>query len=56
MKVVEGKTLYEAWKRKKPNISHFRVVGCDAYAFFIPDKMKKLDKISEKCIFVGYEN
>jgi len=56
MKSVEEKTLYEAWKRKKPNISHFRVFGCDVYAFVIPEKRKKLDKRSEKCIFVGYNN
>jgi len=55
-KLVEGKTPYEAWTGKKPNIFHFRIFGCDSYAFFVPTKRKKLDKRSEKCIFMGYEN
>jgi len=45
-KAVEGKTPYEAWTGRKPNISHFRVFGCDAYAFVVPEKTKKLDKRS----------
>ena len=43
-KVVEGKTSYEAWMGKKPNISHFRVFGRDAFAFITLEKIKKLDK------------
>jgi len=56
MKAIEGKTMYEAWTRKKPNISHYRVFGYDAYAFVIPEKRKKMDKRSIKCIFIGYDN
>ena len=55
-KAVEGKTPYEAWTGKKPNLSHFRIFGCDAFAFITSEKRKKLDKRSEKCIFVGYDN
>lgn len=44
MKVVEGKTPYEAWIRNKPNIYHFRGFGCDAYAFVIYKKLIMLDK------------
>ena len=43
-KVVEGKTSHEAWMIKKPNIAHFRVFGCDAFAFITSEKRKKLDK------------
>ena len=56
MKAVEGKTMYEAWIGKKPNISHFRVFGCDAYAFVVLEKNKKMDKRFKKCIFIGYDN
>lgn len=52
MKVVEEKIMYEAWTRKKPNISHFRIFSCDTYAFITSEKREKLDKISKKCIFV----
>ena len=41
-KAIEGKTLYEAWIGKKPNISHFRVFGCDAYAFVVLGKGRSL--------------
>jgi len=56
MKVVEGKSSCEAWKRNKPNIAHLRVFVYDAYAFIIYEKRKNLEKIFEKSIFVGYEN
>ena len=55
-KAVEGKTPYEAWTEKKPNISHFRIFGCDAFAFITSEKRKKLDKKLKKCIFVGYDS
>ena len=29
---VQGKTPYEAWIGRKPNVSHLRLFGCDAYA------------------------
>ena len=50
------KTPYEEWTGKKSSISHLKVFGCDAYAFVLPKKRKKMDKRSEKCIFVGYDN
>jgi len=56
MKAIKGNTSYKAWTRKKPNISHFRIFGCDAYAFVDLEKRKKLDKRYEKCIFMGYDN
>ena len=54
-KVVEGKTPFEAWSKNKPNISHLRVFGCEAFSYIISEK-KKLDKRAEKCIFMGYDN
>ena len=55
-KFVEGKTPFEAWKRKKPNVFHFRVFDCEAFSYIISEKMKKLDKRAKKCIFVGYDS
>lgn len=49
-----GKTSYELWTGKKPNLSHVRTFGIDAYKF-IPDSLrKKLDAKSKKLMLVGY--
>jgi hypothetical protein len=53
-KSVWNKTPFEAWFERKPGVSHLRVFGCIAYAFFNPQKRTKLDEKSEKCIFIGY--
>ena len=48
------KVLQEAWSGTKLNVVHLRTFGCIAYTH-IPSKLgKKLDDISEKCIFIGY--
>lgn len=31
-KAIEGKTSYEAWIENKPNISHLKVFGCEAFS------------------------
>lgn len=53
-KSIKDKSPYEAWTSKKPDISHFCVFGCVAYADVPDDLRKKLDNKSENCIFVGY--
>ena len=55
-KAVQGKTPFEAWSGRKPNISHIRVFGCEAFSFVVSEKRKKLDQKVEKCIFVGYDS
>jgi len=55
-KAIQGKTPFEAWSGRKPNISHLRVFGCVAFSFVVSEKRKKLDQKVEKCIFVGYES
>ena len=55
-KATEGKTLFEAWSGNKPNISHLRVFGCEAFSYIIFEKRKKLDKKAKKCIFMGYDS
>jgi len=56
IKSIEGKTPFEAWTRKKPNVSHFRVFGCEAFSYIIFEKRKNLDKRTNKCIFLGYDS
>ena len=51
---VKGKTPYEAWSGRKPNVSHLKIFGSIAYSFVPSQLRKKLDEKSIKCIFVGY--
>ncbi|KAL0556123.1 hypothetical protein IC582_004633 [Cucumis melo] len=53
-KAVMNKTPFEVWYGKKPNVSHLRVFGCISYALVPSQVRQKLDKKSEKCLFVGY--
>ena len=43
IKAVEGATPTEAWTKRKPNVDHLRVFGCDAYAHISKDERDKLD-------------
>ncbi|GKB48853.1 retrovirus-related pol polyprotein from transposon TNT 1-94 [Tanacetum coccineum] len=49
----QNMTPEEAWSGKKPDVSHFRVFGCIAYARVPDQKRKKLDDKGEKCILLG---
>ena len=51
---MEGKTPYEAWTGKKPNVGHLRIFGCDAYAHIPKDERIKLDSKTKRSIFLGY--
>lgn len=51
-KAVMNMTPFEAWRGKKPSVSHLRVFGCTAYA--LVDLRSKLDDKSMKCVFIGY--
>ena len=53
-KVLQGITLEEAWSKIKPDVSHFRVFGSEAWDHIVDEKCKSLQPKSEKCIFVGY--
>ena len=35
---VQDETPYEAWTGSKPNVSHLRIFGCDAYAHVPKDE------------------
>ncbi|KAG7546288.1 Zinc finger CCHC-type [Arabidopsis suecica] len=48
-------TPYEAFKGKKPNISHLRVFGCTCYAKTDSQHLKKLDDRSKALVHLGTE-
>ncbi|KAE8732649.1 hypothetical protein F3Y22_tig00001818pilonHSYRG00071 [Hibiscus syriacus] len=50
---VRNMTLEEAWSGRRPDVSHFRIFGCIAYAHVPDQKRKKLEDKGEKCIFLG---
>jgi len=53
-KVLKNFTPEEAWSSIKPDVSHFRVFGSEAWAHIPDEKHKALEPKSEKCTFVGY--
>lgn len=53
--VLNGKTPFEKWYRRKPDVSHLRVFGSKAYTH-VP-KQKRESKVSERskeCVMIGY--
>ena len=48
------KTPYEGLNGETPNVQHFKVFGCDAYAHVPKDERGKLDSKAQKYIFLGY--
>ncbi len=52
-KVIEKMTPNEAFKRKKPNVGHFRIFGSLAYCHIPGDTCTKLDQTIERGYFVG---
>ena len=53
-KTLDGKTPFQAWYGKKPNVNHLRVFGCSAYIHVSKDERKKLDPKAKKCTLLGY--
>eukprot|EP00253_Pinus_taeda_P022253 PITA_22253 len=51
---VKDQTPFEAWRGTKPEVTHFRVFGSQAWARIHSEKKKALDPQSIECIFVGY--
>lgn len=49
-----NRTPYEAWKGRKPRVSHLVTFGSIAYVLDKSLSRNKLDKKSQKCIFSGY--
>lgn len=54
-RALSGKTPYEAWKEKKPDLGHVRVFGCVAHIKIPSAQTKKLDDRSRVVIHLGNE-
>ncbi|GAQ93035.1 hypothetical protein KFL_012630030 [Klebsormidium nitens] len=52
---AHGRTPWEAFYGNKPNVGHMRVFGAQAYRHVPKQRRRKLDPVSERCVFVGYE-
>ena len=55
IKRADYKTPTELWSGNKPNISHLRVFGCQAWVHILKKRRSKLEPKSREMIFVGYE-
>ena len=52
---ILNKIPYELYKRKKPNLSHFKAFGCVCYILNNgKSDVGKFDEKSDKIIFLGY--
>ena len=47
-------TPYECLYGKRPDVSHLKVFGCDAFMHIPNELTKKWDSKTKKCIFIGY--
>jgi hypothetical protein len=52
---VHRKTPWEKFFGKKPGVSHMRVFGARAYMHIPKENKKKMQSVSERGVFVGYE-
>jgi hypothetical protein len=53
---VSSVTPFEAWHKKKPNLSLLCVSGSIAFIHIPKSERRKLDPNSVLCIFVGYSH
>ena len=51
---LNGITPYQVLNDRKPNVKHFRVFGCLAFAHVPKEERGKLDSKSRKCVLLGY--
>lgn len=52
--INEGKTPFELWEGRKPDVSVMKVWGSPAYCHIPKERRKKLDKKAWKGVFLGY--
>jgi len=55
-KSLSGKPPFEAWQKKKPNVSHLRTFGYVAHVKHNGPGLSKLADRSSKMVFIGYES
>ena len=51
---ILGKTSYELWHERKPNISYFRIFGCPCFILNTGDQLGKFESKADEGIFMGY--
>src|ERR1044071_5638434 len=57
LRPILGKTPYELFKGRTPNISHLRVFGCQCFVLNNgKDNLGKFDPRSDEGIFLGYSH
>lgn len=49
-----GKTPYELWKNRKPNISYFYPFGCSCFILNTKENLNNFDSKAQKCIILGH--
>ncbi|KYM95373.1 Copia protein [Cyphomyrmex costatus] len=53
--VLKGKTPFEAWHGRRPNVEHLRIFGETAFMLDKTPGKGKLDPRGIKCTFLGYD-
>jgi transposase InsO family protein len=53
-KSLGGRTPYEVWTGKKPNVSHFREFGCHVFRLDRQPNRGKFDSRAKEGVFLGY--
>jgi hypothetical protein len=53
-KSLGGRTPYEVWTGKKPNVSHFREFGCRVFRLDRQPNRGKFDSRAKEGVFLGY--
>lgn len=54
-KALKGRTAYEVWHRRKPNIAFLRTFGCIGHVKNTKPFLGKLEDRSTPMVFLGYE-
>jgi hypothetical protein len=52
---LEGRTPYEAWYSRKPNVKYLKTFGCVAHVKKIGPGVTKLAVRPVPMVFIGYE-
>ncbi|EGI60972.1 Copia protein, partial [Acromyrmex echinatior] len=53
---LKGRTPYEKWRGRTPNVSHLRDFECEVYVLDRTPGKGKLEPRSTKGVFVGYSD
>lgn len=51
---TKGKTPYQLWFSRIPDLTNLKQFGCEAYAHILKEKTINLDKKAKRLIFTGY--